>query len=186
MHSQDRVWREQALRCAVLAGDERAWRTWYDESYEGLAAYVSWRCAGLRDLTEEVVQETWLTAVRRIRGFEPERGSFAGWLRGIAANLVRNHLRRETKRERRLQRLGRRCPAAAPADSALVQREMAERVAHALAELSERHEAVLRAKYLDGQSVLQIAAAWRETPKAVESLLTRARQAFREAYLRRE
>ena len=43
-------------------------------------------------------------------------------------------------------------------------------------------KAVLRAKYLDGRSMAEIAAAWGETPKAVESLLTRARQAFREAY----
>jgi DNA-directed RNA polymerase specialized sigma24 family protein len=35
---------------------------------------------------------------------------------------------------------------------------------------------------LDGQSVAEIAATWNETEKAVESLLTRARAAFREAY----
>jgi DNA-directed RNA polymerase specialized sigma24 family protein len=40
----------------------------------------------------------------------------------------------------------------------------------------------LRAKYLDGLSVPAIADQWGETPKSVESLLTRARQAFREAY----
>ena len=62
MPSSDRVGRERVLRSAVLAGDERAWQTWYDESFDGLYAYVSWRCAGLRDLTEEVVQDTWLTA----------------------------------------------------------------------------------------------------------------------------
>ena len=37
-------------------------------------------------------------------------------------------------------------------------------------------------KYLDLLSVEQIAAEWDETPKAIESLLTRARQAFRSAY----
>ena len=47
------------------------------------------------------------------------------------------------------------------------------RVARALAALPERYEAVLRAKYLDGQSVADIATAGGETPKAVESLLTR-------------
>ena len=45
--------------------------------------------------------------------------------------------------------------------------------------LPDRYEAVLRAKYLEGRSVQDIASAWDETPKAVESLLTRARQAFR-------
>jgi DNA-directed RNA polymerase specialized sigma24 family protein len=41
---------------------------------------------------------------------------------------------------------------------------------------------VLQAKYLDGRSVADIAAEWGESLKAVESLLTRARQAFRELY----
>jgi RNA polymerase sigma-70 factor (ECF subfamily) len=61
-------------------------------------------------------------------------------------------------------------------------RERAERVAAALAELPERYEAVLRMKYLDRSSVGEIAAQTGETEKAVESLLGRARAAFREAY----
>jgi RNA polymerase sigma-70 factor (ECF subfamily) len=183
MPSSDRVGRERVLRSAVLAGDERAWQTWYDESFDGLYAYVSWRCAGLRDLTEEVVQDTWLTAVRRIRRFDPARGPFAAWLCGIAANVLRNHLRRRRCRAR----LPAPVPATGePADAALQRREEAEYIARTLAALPERYEAVLRAKYLEQRSMADIAAAWDEMPKAVESLLTRARQAFREAYLRRE
>ncbi|HZU36779.1 MAG TPA: RNA polymerase sigma factor, partial [Gemmataceae bacterium] len=93
MQSEERVQRERALRRAVLAGDEAAWRTWYAESYERLHAYVCWRSGGTPDLAEDVLQETWLTAVRRIRSFDPLQGSFLGWLRGIAANVLRNHLR---------------------------------------------------------------------------------------------
>ena len=55
-------------------------------------------------------------------------------------------------------------------------------MALALAELSPRYEQVLRAKYLDGLSVQAMADEWGETPKAIESLLSRARQAFRETY----
>ncbi len=51
-----------------------------------------------------------------------------------------------------------------------------------MASLPEHYEAVLRAKYLDGQSMADIAAARGESVKAVESLLTRARAAFRAAY----
>jgi RNA polymerase sigma-70 factor (ECF subfamily) len=64
------------------------------------------------------------------------------------------------------------------------ERERAERIAATLDMLPERQEAVLRAKYLDEHSVAEIAAAWKETPKAIESLLTRARQAFREQFER--
>lgn len=177
MKSSDSAWRERGLHRAVLAGDEAAWRAWYDESCDGLYAYVVWRCAGLRDLADEVVQETWLTAVRRVAAFDPGRGPFAVWLRGIAGNVLRNQLRKRC----RLEPLDR--DVAAPEDD---RRGDAENVVRALAELSERYEAVLRAKYFDQLSVHAIAAAWGETPKAIESLLTRARQAFRETYQRLE
>jgi RNA polymerase sigma-70 factor (ECF subfamily) len=180
MPSGDRIWREVGLRSAVLAGDEQAWRAWYEESFAALDAYVLWRCAGLRDLADDIVQETWLTAVRRVRTFDPERGSFAGWLRGIAVNVIRHHLRRVRSNSHfRALDLGDR---PAPVDTSLERRETAERIARALAGLPERYEAVLRAKYLEQQAVDTIAAAWNETPKAVESLLTRARQAFRERF----
>src|SRR5262245_19856173 len=74
MYDQERIARERGLRSAVLAGDELAWRQWYEKCYAGLHAYAAWRCGGLGDWAEEIVQETWLTAVRQVRRFDPERG----------------------------------------------------------------------------------------------------------------
>src|SRR5438874_10810600 len=102
MPSEERVQRERGLRRAVLAGGGDAWRAWYDQSFAGLYAYVLWRCGGLRQLADEVTQDTWLVAVRRVRSFDPEQGPFGGWLRGIAARLLRNHFRREGRRNGRL------------------------------------------------------------------------------------
>lgn len=186
MDPSDRIWRERGLRAAVLAGDERAWQALYDESFDALHAYVHWRCGGDRYRAEEIVQETWLTAVRRIGSFEPVRGSFAGWLRGIAANVLRNHFRCRVERNGRIEELDREPIARESADVELERRDRAERIARALAALPDRYEAVLRAKYFDGQSMADIAAAWDQTPKAIESLLTRARLAFREEYLKSE
>ena len=157
----------------MLAGDEQAWRALYEASFGPLYAYVLWRCAGLRDAADEIVQETWLNAVRRLRAFDPERASFLTWLRGIAANLARNHFRKEKRRP--VVPLAGFEPAAPAPDRAL-----AEQVAAALAALPEHYEAVLRAKYLEQESVADIAAARNETVKGVESLLTRARQALRD------
>src|SRR5262245_28740098 len=179
MDSGNRVWRERGLRAAVLAGDERAWRTWYADGFGDLFRYILWRCAGLRDWAEDIVQETWLIAVRRIRSFDPEQGAFAGWLRGIAANVLRNRFRDERRRPP-LASLNGQQHAPAPADPE--QRETAQSIARALARLPEHYEAVLRAKYLEQQSVADIATARNETAKAIESLLTRARQAFRDVY----
>jgi RNA polymerase sigma-70 factor (ECF subfamily) len=180
MQGKDRIQRERELRRAVLAGEEFAWRTLYDESFAGLYAYVLWRCGGLRERADEVTQETWLTAVRRLRSFDPAAGSFAAWLRGIAINLLRNHFRRENRRARCSQPLENE-PLADEAPH-----EQAERIAVALASLPSHYEAVLRMKYLDSRSVADIAAERGESLKAIESQLTRAREAFRQAYLQEE
>src|SRR5262245_29161205 len=97
MNSQERIQREAMLRQAVLGGDETAWRAWCMESFDELDRFVLWRCGGRRDAADDLVQETWLTAVRRIRRFDPTRASFLSWLRGIAANVRRNQLRRERR-----------------------------------------------------------------------------------------
>ena len=175
----ERIQQEIRLRDAVAAGDEAAWRALYDGACANLWAYVTWRCAGLRDSAEEVTQETWLAAVRRIGDFDPRKASFQSWLRGIAAHVLQNHFR--MCRRRPIQALSGQ--ELAPDDRA--QCEQAESIARALAELPPRSEAVLRAKYLDLRSVEQIAAEWDQTPKAIESLLTRSRQAFRSAYEKR-
>lgn len=174
----DRVWRERGLRDAVAAGDDRAWRAWYEAEYAPLEGYVLWRCGGLRDLADDVLQDTWLVAVRRVRRFDPEAGSFGGWLRGIAANVLRGHLRTRRRHD------GRRAPMpeVGADDPAVIDRERAGRVARALVALPDRYEAALRMKYLDRMSVAEIAADWGDTEKAVESVLARARAAFREAY----
>jgi RNA polymerase sigma-70 factor (ECF subfamily) len=178
MEACDRAWRERGLREAVLGGDEQAWRRWYDECFDDLYAYVLWRCGGLRDHADELVQDVWLTAVRRMASFDPGRGSFAGWLRGIAAGLARNYFRRAARR--RVVPLPE--DMACPGEADLAGREQAEQVARALAGLPEHYEAVLRAKYLDGASVADVAASRGESVKATESLLTRAREAFRAAF----
>lgn len=171
-------WRERVVRDAVLAGDAAAWRSWYAEHFDRLLAYARWRCGGLADLADDVVQETWLTAVRRLRSFDPARGPFFAWLCGIAANAARNAVRSRRRLRARSRPL---TPADQPA-GAVPDAGKGERVAAALAALPEHYETVLRAKYLDGLSVEQVAAGRGESAKAVESLLTRARQAFREAY----
>jgi RNA polymerase sigma-70 factor (ECF subfamily) len=178
MDADARVQREQLLRRAVLAGDEGAWQAWYDEHFDTLYAYILWRCGRQHDQADEIAQETWLTAVRSMHRFDPRQGTFSVWLRGIAANVMRSQLRRNGRLRRREQAAGR----TRASQSACPERQGDDRVALTLDALPERQEAVLRAKYLDGLSVAEIAAQWNETPKAIESLLSRARQAFRELF----
>ncbi|MCA9207409.1 MAG: sigma-70 family RNA polymerase sigma factor [Planctomycetales bacterium] len=52
-----------------------------------------------------------------------------------------------------------------------------------MSQLPSHYREALELKYVAGHSVRQIATARAMTEKAVESLLTRARQAFRETFL---
>lgn len=175
MSDAGRVQRESALRAAVLAGDVQAWQALYAGACAALYAYALWRCGGRADAADDVVQETWLIAVRRIKQFAPDRAAFSDWLRGIAANIVRNLLRMRRRRAP---------PAVLNGDVAHpgCDSDMAERIAEALAALPDHYEFVLRAKYVDRLTVAEIATLQSESVKAIESLLGRARQAFRKEF----
>ncbi len=173
---------EALLHNAVLAGDENAWRTLYDENFDQLYRYVRWRCGGTQSSTEDVVQETWTTAVRRIRVFDPARATFVGWLRGIASNILRNQYRRQSTGAAQNGHGVNGHKSEAVTDQSIQNRERADRIAAALASLPENYEFVLQAKYVDQMTIAEIAEARSATPKSIESLLTRARLAFQRAY----
>ena len=175
----ERIARETWLRRAVLAGDESAWRSWYAETFDSLHGFVCARCGARREWVDEVVQETWLLAVRRMADFDPSRASLAQWLRGIAVNQLRA-LARRSSRTANVEIVWNELPEESPTLPAVDGAE----VQLALESLSDRQAAVLRAKYLQEQSVQEIAAAWQETPKSIESLLSRARESFRAVYRR--
>ena len=173
------------MRRAVLAGDEGAWRVLYSRSFQPLYGYVFWRTGRELERTEEIVQEVWLVAVRRIRSFEPLRSSFASWLRGIAENLVRNQeRRRRAGAGREVSALGSGAELAMSAPEPGVALGRTEQIGLALAMLPERYRDVLQARYGEERSVPEIASHWNLSPKATESLLSRARAAFRAAFTR--
>src|SRR5207248_9367125 len=96
-------------------------------SFAALRAYVVWRCGGLRGCADEIIQDVWLTAVRRLRAYDPDKGDFLSWLRGIATNLLRNRFRRDRRRDERPLEVDPVAPDIRP------QRDRADRIAAALA-----------------------------------------------------
>ena len=179
MGDGDRIGHDRRWHAAVLAGDDEAWRAGYDAAYASVRAYIQWRCAGLADLVDDVTQEAWLTAVRRIADYQPARGPFATWVCGIAGNVVLNALRHRRRQRIRVTALVGDCPEP---NSDLDPRERAERTASALAMLPEHYERALRDKYLLAMSVATMAEHRGESVKTVESLLTRARERFRQVF----
>jgi RNA polymerase sigma-70 factor (ECF subfamily) len=170
---------ERILRDAVLRGDESAWRILCERYFDAIFAYVHWRSRLPPERAEEIVQECWMIAVRAIRKYDPARCTFGTWMRAIANNVLRNEMRRSGREAHVAWDQAGAEPVAKAEPS-----EPAESVAAVLRTLPEDYRAVLTAKYCDGLAVTEIAAVSGRTPKAVESLLTRARDAFRREWSR--
>jgi RNA polymerase sigma-70 factor (ECF subfamily) len=169
---------ERILRDAVVRGDEGAWRILWDRYFDAIHAYVHWKLRGAPERAEEIVQECWMIAVRSIRRFDAQRSTFGTWLRGIANNVLRNEMRKQGRDA--FAPLDDAAAVAPPAPALLSEEN--EAVSAVLSRLPDDYREVLTAKYCDGLAVDEIAAASGRTPKAVESLLTRARDAFRKAW----
>jgi RNA polymerase sigma-70 factor (ECF subfamily) len=80
---------------SMLAAKQPPSGTELTELYErGTPPLYSWVALNLRSGlsaridVEDVVQETWLRALRGLRGFDPAQGSFRAWLIGIARNVL--------------------------------------------------------------------------------------------------
>jgi RNA polymerase sigma-70 factor, ECF subfamily len=177
---------------AAAGGDRDALTRLYDEHVDGLYAFVFYRVGGDAALAEDVVQETFTEALRRQADYEPSRGSLATWLSTLSRNVIRDHLRAHRRGDELAgawqqidQSLGQIFAALAqsPLPGEVLQRnETRDLVNMAIANLPETYRAALTRKYVEGESLDQIAAALGISAEAAKSLLARARRAFRETF----
>lgn len=126
------------------------------------------------DLTAQVFVEAWAGRDR----YDAEHGVAAGWVFGIATNLLRRHHRHEETQLRAYARLG-EDPAATFDESAVVERVMVRNgwtvVAAVLAELSDDDRDILTLAGWANLSYAEIAAALGMPTGTVKSRLSRAR-----------
>jgi RNA polymerase sigma-70 factor (ECF subfamily) len=86
---------ESRLLSAIRGGEEAAF-TELVARHHGALRRIARIFGASEAVAEEIVQETWLTAIQGLDSFEG-RASFKAWLFGIC----RNHARRRVERERR-------------------------------------------------------------------------------------
>jgi len=146
-----------------------------------LYRFVYFQAQGDHEVAQEIVHDAFLEAVRSISNYLPDKGSLQAWLCGIARNRLRA-LRRARDTERKaLQSLA----ASQHAEHAVHETEkpdMRAWINAALSLLPGTYSDVLVQKYVKDKSVREIATETGQTEKAVESLLSRARAAFRESF----
>ena len=80
------------------SGDERAFRELYRRHTPTLYPFVLRVMGGVEADAEDVVQDTWVRAVRALPRFRWE-SAFRTWLVGIGLNRARELLRRDSRRE---------------------------------------------------------------------------------------
>jgi RNA polymerase sigma-70 factor (ECF subfamily) len=182
-HREDRE-----LTARMSAGDEAAFDAFAERFTRPLYRFALSRLGGDRDLTGDIVQTTLTRALTRIDTYRGE-ASLLTWLTACCRNEIRMLVRRRGTAPVAVELDAASLPAAAvprPPDgspeSSLLSREAASLVHAALDAIPVHYARALEWKYLERLPVQAIAERLSLHPKAAESLLTRAREAFRRAY----
>ena len=87
---------DDGLLRRMLAGDEEAFTLLYRRKHPSIYRFAL-HMSGNAAVAEDVTQEVFMTLIRDAKRFDPERGTLAGFLFGIA----RNHVRKRWDQDRR-------------------------------------------------------------------------------------
>jgi RNA polymerase sigma-70 factor (ECF subfamily) len=148
----------------------------YHDTIDALYAYVSRRCGGVREVAEDVTQETWLRAVRAwTRDGVPEIP--LAWLKTVARNYLLNDLRRREPVS--LDSISADEVLSAIDDDAGDSAEIASLMTHALARLPANEAGLLEEFHFERFKVAQLAEKYGISERAVEGRLRRARERLR-------
>ena len=179
------------LRDALLAGDRPAAERFFRHHLGSLYEFVHYRVGGDRAAAEDLVQDTFVTAIERLEAFDG-RSSLHTWLCGIARNKIRAHRRRlrPLRMEDVLAEADPEIEAILMAidrtplpEHALEREETKELVGATLSSLPPDYREALVQKYVEELSTAEIGARSGKNEKATESTLHRARLAFGRVFM---
>ena len=172
----------------ILAGDVDQYREIID-AFEADVYRAAAPILGSRNAIEDVTQETFITAYRRLESFDLSM-PFRPWLLGIAANLVRNELRRQSRENARMELYSHYVQALqhdltdSQSHRVAVGEEWNDRFLEALAKCRQRlakHSAAAITGYYDENLSLEaLAIKLQRSITATRQLLYRARLSLRD------
>jgi RNA polymerase sigma-70 factor (ECF subfamily) len=124
------------------------------------------------DLLSEVFLDLWRQAASSFAG----RSSVSTWLLGIARHKALSACRRRQDEQLDGELAERICDPADDPETVLDARNRAERLVHALRNLSQAHRAVIDLVYYHGKSVNEVAALLGVPPGTVKTRMFHARR----------
>lgn len=180
-----------ALARRLLAGEESAFEEFFGDYFPRLYRFARTRLAGNEDAAEEVVQTVLIKAIDKLHTYRGEAALFT-WLCTLCRREIASWLERAGKvsevsllDDQPATRAALETIAMLAGDdpeTGLRRKELSGLVQATLDHLPGRYGDALEWKYIQGLTVDEIAAKLGLGYKAAESVLTRARQAFREAF----
>lgn len=182
---------DAALIAAMLGGDEAAFRVFFETYFPRVYRFALPRLGNDAEACKEVVQSTLSKAMRALGTFRGEAALFS-WLCQICRRQIADYLRAHKRHNQNVVliddtpglREALESIAAPASDEPMHGYGTAETrrlVQSVLDRLPSRYGDVLEWKYIEGRSVEEIGALLGVGQAAAQSLLARARVAFREA-----
>lgn len=179
-----------ALTRRMLAGEEEAFDEFFRQVFPGLYRFALRRVRFDEDGAEDVTQAALCAAITKLHTYRGQAALFT-WLCTFCRHEISAFWRRNGREPGRVEKWLEDQEAAHSGagrgvgddpESALARREASARVHALLDELPSTWARALEWKYIDDLPVADIAARLGLSPKAAESLLTRARQGFRDRH----
>jgi RNA polymerase sigma-70 factor (ECF subfamily) len=176
----------------MLAGEQRAFDEFFNAYFDRLYRFAIVRLKNDPQIAEDAVQQTLCRAVEKLRNFRGEAALFT-WLCQICRNIIVDMFRANSWAQSSAVPFEETDEIRAALESIsalrvddpeeLLLNEQVKRLVQAVLDyLPRRYGDVLEWKYIQGLSVKEIAARLEIAPKAAESMLNRARTAFRDGF----
>jgi RNA polymerase sigma-70 factor (ECF subfamily) len=176
----------------MLAGDQRAFDAFFNAYFDRLYRFAILRVKNDPQMAEDAAQQTLCRAVEKLNRFRGEAPLFT-WLCQICRNVIVDMFRANNWAPSAAVpfedtdeiRAALESISALPADDpqGLFLNEQVKRLVQAVLDyLPRRYGDILEWKYIQGLSVKEIAVRLEIAPKAAESMLNRARVAFRDGF----
>ena len=176
MQTSDQRWVAQAAK-----GDESAFR----ELYRAYARPVYWIAHGIVGAAadaEDVTQETFVTAWRKLPGFELQGDSILPWLATICRFQAANRLRqRRRDQANTADAVDETLPSTVSVEEQVITADLAERIAAEVGTLSDLDRAIFRLCAAEGYAYQAAAEELGVSHAIVRNRLSRVRTRLRGA-----
>ena len=180
----------------LTRGNIQTIEQWFYTYSDTLYTFVFYRVGKDSALAADIVQDTFLDGLRRIHLFDPDRGSMFAWLTYLSKNFIKRALREKGREisydtiwqdiDSGLLTAFEQIATEPLPDEVIEKAETAQLVQMTLANIPANYKHVLKQYYYQLKPPKEIAVSVGVSEGAIKTMLYRARQAFKTAFLRLE